>query len=172
MIRDVPNHRRLECLLNRLFRCLSKKTTATLAFVKGIHRWPVDSPHKGLITQKMYSFDDVIMCTWNGIYCLSTMCFACAVFADLHHYRDGFIEKKFAHRSLLPRGYFLTWLMIGRQRFRKWSLAKIYQYSTWMIPIIKIRRSLDRSYLYDGNSYTGNTTYVYRITPADFVDIH
>ena len=25
-------------------------------FVKGIHRWPVDSPHKGLITRKMFPF--------------------------------------------------------------------------------------------------------------------
>ena len=27
----------------------------------GIHRWPVDSPYKGLVTQKMFPFDDVIM---------------------------------------------------------------------------------------------------------------
>ena len=29
--------------------------------MKGIHRWPVDSPHKGPITRKMFPFDDVIM---------------------------------------------------------------------------------------------------------------
>ena len=33
------------------------------AFVRGIHRWPVDSPHKGPVTQKMFPFDDVIMPT-------------------------------------------------------------------------------------------------------------
>ena len=33
----------------------------SLAFVKGIHRWPVNSPHNGLITRKMFAFDDVIM---------------------------------------------------------------------------------------------------------------
>ena len=32
-----------------------------LAFVRGIHRWPVNSPHKGPVTQKMFPFDDVIM---------------------------------------------------------------------------------------------------------------
>ena len=31
------------------------------SFVRGIHRWPVDSPHIGPVTQKPFSFDDVIM---------------------------------------------------------------------------------------------------------------
>ena len=35
---------------------------ASLAFVRGIHRWPVDSPPKGPVTRKMFPFDDVIMC--------------------------------------------------------------------------------------------------------------
>ena len=30
-------------------------------FVRVIYRWPVDSPHKGLVTRKMFPFDDVIM---------------------------------------------------------------------------------------------------------------
>ena len=33
---------------------------ALLAFVRGVHRWPVNSPHKGPVTQKMFSFDDII----------------------------------------------------------------------------------------------------------------
>ena len=35
--------------------------SASLAFVWGIHRWPVNSPHKGPVTRKMFPFDDVIM---------------------------------------------------------------------------------------------------------------
>ena len=36
--------------------------SASLAFVWGIHRWPVNSPHWGpVITRKMFPFDDVIM---------------------------------------------------------------------------------------------------------------
>ena len=35
--------------------------SAPLAFVRGIHRWPVNSLHKGQITRKMFPFDDVIM---------------------------------------------------------------------------------------------------------------
>ena len=34
---------------------------ASLAFVRGIHRWPVNSLHKGPVTGKMFQFDDVIM---------------------------------------------------------------------------------------------------------------
>ena len=36
---------------------------ASLAFVRGIHQWPVDSPHKRPVTQKIFPFDDVIMFT-------------------------------------------------------------------------------------------------------------
>ena len=37
------------------------QSSASLACVRGIHRWPVDSPHKGPVTRKMFPFDDVIM---------------------------------------------------------------------------------------------------------------
>ena len=37
------------------------QSSASLAFVMGIHRWPVNSLHKGPVTRKMFPFDDVIM---------------------------------------------------------------------------------------------------------------
>ena len=37
------------------------QSSASLAFVQGIHRWPVNSPHKRPVTRKMFPFDDVIM---------------------------------------------------------------------------------------------------------------
>ena len=37
--------------------------SASLAFVRGIHRWPVNFPHKGPVTRKMFPFDDIIMNT-------------------------------------------------------------------------------------------------------------
>ena len=49
--------------------------SASLAFVREIHRWTVNAQHKGPLTQKMFPFDDVIMkpqlsqCqigTWNS----------------------------------------------------------------------------------------------------------
>ena len=39
--------------------------SASLAFVRGIHRWPMNSPHRGPVTRKMFQFEDVIMIlTW------------------------------------------------------------------------------------------------------------
>ena len=37
------------------------ESSASLAIVQGIYRWPVNSPHKWPVTSKMFPFDDVIM---------------------------------------------------------------------------------------------------------------
>ena len=37
------------------------QSIASLAFVRGIHRRPVNSPHKWPVTRKMFPFDAVIM---------------------------------------------------------------------------------------------------------------
>ena len=39
------------------------QSSASLAFVRGIYWWPVNSPHKGPVTRKMFPFDDVTMLT-------------------------------------------------------------------------------------------------------------
>ena len=39
---------------------------ASLAFVRGIHQWPVNSSYKWSVTQKIISFDDVIMGIGNN----------------------------------------------------------------------------------------------------------
>ena len=38
------------------------QSSASLAFVRGIHRGPVNSQHKWPVTRKMFLFNDVIMC--------------------------------------------------------------------------------------------------------------
>ena len=59
----ISNHQPHDCLLNRLFRRRSKKTSKfrVTGLCAGIHRWPVNSPHKGPVTRKMFPFDDVII---------------------------------------------------------------------------------------------------------------
>ena len=56
------------------------QSSATLAFVRGIHRGPVNYPHKWPVTRKMFPFDDVIMikmgsrslvCNWPSSTTLS-----------------------------------------------------------------------------------------------------
>ena len=60
---SVSNHRHLDCLLSRLFRHRSKKSSKL--HVTGLcernHRWPMDSPHIGPVTRNTFPFDDVIM---------------------------------------------------------------------------------------------------------------
>ena len=59
----VSNHQPHHCLLNRLSSTGQRKhqSSASLAFLPGIHRWPVNSPHKGPVTRKLLPFDDVLM---------------------------------------------------------------------------------------------------------------
>ena len=37
------------------------QSSVSLAFVREIHQWLVDSPHKGLATRKMFPFDGIVM---------------------------------------------------------------------------------------------------------------
>ena len=57
----VSNRQRLGYLLNCLFMRRSKNAwkLRVTGFVRGIHRWPVDSHHKGPVMLKMVPFDDV-----------------------------------------------------------------------------------------------------------------
>ena len=48
---------------------------ASLAFVRGIHRGPVNSPHKWPVTWKMFPFDVVIM----GFFCHPSRCYTTPV---------------------------------------------------------------------------------------------
>ena len=54
----------LTIVYSSIYSCADQRkhqSSASLAFVRGIHRWPVNSPHKGPVTRKMFSFDDVFM---------------------------------------------------------------------------------------------------------------
>ena len=61
----VSNHQPHGCLLNRLFRRRSKKTSKlrVAGLYAGNSPGPLNSPNKGPVTRKMFPFDDVIMVT-------------------------------------------------------------------------------------------------------------
>ena len=65
----VSNHQPRDCLLNRSFRRRSKNTSKlrVTGFVRGIHRWPVNSQHKWPVMRKILPFDDFIMYHWPKI---------------------------------------------------------------------------------------------------------
>ena len=58
---------------------IKHQSTASLAFVRGIHRWPVNSPQKGPVTRKIFPFGDVIMfgekISWDIRYIENSLCF-------------------------------------------------------------------------------------------------
>ena len=53
---SVPNHQPHDCLLNHLFRRRSEKTSKPChwPFMRGIHRGPVNSPHRWPVTRKCF----------------------------------------------------------------------------------------------------------------------
>ena len=69
------------------------QSSASLVFVWGIHRWPVNSPHNWPVTRKMFPFDDVIMlCPYNPLT-------AGGIERNLvapHHHKNYYIYTAFA----------------------------------------------------------------------------
>ena len=72
------------------------QSSASLAFVWGIHRGPVNSSHKWPVTRKMFPFDDVIMIENATYVCIKSMsCEMCTgffllVWLPYHVSRDPF----------------------------------------------------------------------------------
>ena len=48
------------------------QSSASLAFVRGTHRWPINSPHKWPVTRKMFPFDDGMM--WHNVENVTKNC--------------------------------------------------------------------------------------------------
>ena len=78
------------------------QSSASLAFVWGIHRGPVNFPHKGPVTRKMFLFDDVIM---NLSHIVWWMIHAC-IFNSLmlrqndRHFADDTFRRIFLNENL------------------------------------------------------------------------
>ena len=49
---------------------IKNQSSTSLAVVRGNHQWPVNSPHKGPVTRKMFPFDDVIMVYIYSVWCV------------------------------------------------------------------------------------------------------
>ena len=67
------------------------QSSASLAFVRGIHRWSVNSPHKWSVTWKMFPFDYVIMTIKSGIF--TNHCRIQSQEARICVYADGNLGK-------------------------------------------------------------------------------
>ena len=75
-------------------------SSASLAFTRGIHRWPVNSPHKGPETRQMFPFDDVIM--FRRITSITTVSWVLSV-GKLLHTVDSVTQKDSSwHPIIMP----------------------------------------------------------------------
>ena len=104
----VSNHQPHGCLLNRLFRRRSKKTSKlrVTGLCVGNSSGPVNSPHKGPVTRKMFPFDDVIM-LWKPTAVTTPT-------PKFQQYREGMaptsrkwhLDSRLIQRSALYRGQY------------------------------------------------------------------
>ena len=106
------------------------QSSASLAFVWEIHRWPVNFPHKWPVTRKMFPFDDVIMRGDNLTpFCKSTESHESYLFALItHHNRVQFRDSTLT--GLSRRRRLFGDLLHQRLRLRNQIVLGICEYQT------------------------------------------
>ena len=95
------------------------QSSASLAFVWGIHRGPVNSPHNWPVTRKMFPFGDIIMVWVRQLHlsALVSMDYPCRYWAALEQYHwlintknaDCILDKAFKHFYIFCRLLKLRW---------------------------------------------------------------
>ena len=105
------NHQQLDCLLNNLCRLTSKKIPklASLAFWSGSHCWPLDSPHKGSVTQKEFH---VMTSSREYAHGSSFIVFCCGLSWQMNHKKIfiWFASAESRVLSLQHKGYVACWM--------------------------------------------------------------
>ena len=103
----VSNHQPHGCLLNRLFRRKSKKTSKLRVTGHCAHRGPVNSPHKWPVTRKMVPFNDVLM---FSIFQMSLKLHLPSEYRAITWTNDGYITDAYMRHSASMSWNFLMWL--------------------------------------------------------------
>ena len=101
---------RVLVVYSNIFQADQRKhqSPASLAFVREIHRWPVNSPHKWPVTRKILPFDEVVMFLSGYIQRLYAMSFMPLGFwsrliTRLHVFVRTLVDDVSKTRSLLWR---------------------------------------------------------------------
>ena len=90
------------------------QSSASLAFVRGIHRWPVNSPHKWPLTQKMFPFDVILQATITLNRCIM---FLYVRFRDLSTVTNTCILRKVLD---------MLWsICVSKWVFTKWTYVAL-----------------------------------------------
>ena len=130
------------------------QSSASLAFVRGIHRWPVNSQHKGPVMRKKFPFDDIIMhllvtsdSHHKGLVTLSFDPFFLFHFEQtldkqwcclLHWFAREVRIKNNSKMSVHNKAWQCWNRVLGPDSIKRYHLANIGN------PIVKIKRSYDR----------------------------
>ena len=99
------------------------QSSVSLAFLRGIHRGPVNSPHKWPITEKMFPFDDVIMQPFH----LSTL-EKWLLFSIISQIQVGLV-----HVVEIPPCGKQTHIFLHSRYHRNWLLVDVRNPGCWAI---------------------------------------
>ena len=77
------------------------QNSTLVALLRGIHRWPVNCPHKGPLTRKIFPFDDVIM-----ILSFASHCVCCGIAQTASQRRNGQDCMTFQTKLPLKSGWY------------------------------------------------------------------
>ena len=104
------------------------QSSASLAFVWGIHRGPVNSPHKWPVTRKMFPFDDVIM-WWNHDDVTTWKCFQhdWPFVRGIHEYEGNPSQR--ASKAKLWHFFMLAWTSYWTNI--NWVAGDLRQWFEW-----------------------------------------
>ena len=143
------------------------QSSTSLAFVRGIHRSPVDSPHKGPVMWKMFLFDDVIMFMGPELVHHFTWCAEWIPWAKMMGASHRRLPSPLNMNHGQYQGSKLIWTD-DEWTHGPWFNIKMssYQYRKSHCGDKTVVRS---SYLHNGISYAGKMTSLYWIRALDLI---
>ena len=159
----ASNHHPHDCLPNRLFRHRSKKTSKLriTGLWWGIHRWPVNSPHKGPAKRIfIFIFDDVIMMyqVWWEFILLNSLWPNDTIW----EHRSGttlvrvmvYYLTKFIHNALIKWTYLQPDICVSRLKACHpwWSWGE-YCIFCYIKPVKRLRKIYIYIYIYTDGIY-------------------
>ena len=114
------------------------QSSASLAFVQGIHRWPVNFLHKWPVTWKMFPFDDVIMARGECKDMVTLMSFSNRIWYGAVAFISFIMIICFVDICITTHNHSYEYLfgLVGCLKYlRSWGLEWLI--STWSWPTFK-----------------------------------
>ena len=123
------------------------QSSASLAFVSGIHRWLVNSPRKKPATRKIFLFDDVIICNKASYYR------TCRWSSNKEHVRSHCIRTYTQPSVLIHSNIYFVYMSVGGNHvatnietevlsfwwhFRRWLHWKLSFLTLLVQPVVKM----------------------------------